>query len=417
MKHSWRVFLVFCITAVLLIACPIANAEIIVLAFDDVDLYIEELEAFFKIRDFDSVIEEYVKLTNTSIDEEEYMSVVPLYQYAQAMIHLRNERLQEADRIFTTLYELDENFPEGFEGVSKAKQLMFYTQGYILEKQGEYKEAIAKYNEAGMCQDATSRILKLREILDRNVIIPDRITMDDPVSKTDRIVLSWKDSQASDSYLVSYAALNGSTIGQSRVDTCEFTAEGLLPNTEYLFTITFDDLTSETKTSVMYYSAKTSAPQQFVSDDYVQRERPTIMSFTNADITQYNIEKAIKLDKATIIQPSDDGKSKITTDRGKRQNFNVYYLHIKFNCNPSAFKEGEQMRYTLILRTENEGVYSKVIQKNAPNISREALYIPIDELLTQIFDSKGKWSNDTGVLELYVNDMYVDGMGIEIAVQ
>ncbi len=394
-----------------------AAAEMNIIEIIDAQIYIEDMQSRFAIRDFEGVIDIYEDMVSENIDSGEYQDAIPLYQYALGMRYLNEGKFSEANSVFSTLYEADDSFPKDYDGVSKAGQVMHYAEGRMYENLGEYESAITAYQAAGLCQDATIRTVKLKDLVKNTVVIPDRIVMEDPIISANEMSVRWSDKEASESYTVSYATKNGATVESRTINECEFTAGGLLPDTEYVFTIGYDDASSDTGKNIMYYSAKTPPAEQLASADYVERERPSVYAFSSADVKRYTFEKAVKLNKGTVSEASQDGYVKVLVDRAKRQGFYEYYLHVKFDCVPSAFTDADTMTYALILRTQSSGVYSVSSGNKAPKTTIQTLYIPVNELLGALYDAKGKWNNDTGILELYVNGQYVDSVNISITEQ
>ena len=116
---------------------------------------------------------------------------------------------------------------------------------------------------------------------------------------------------------------------------------------------------------------------------------------------------------------SEEGKSIVMVNRNFAKGYYLYDFFIQLRNSDSGKNEFD---WALVLRMPDElGTYTINGKTAAPRANRmigEPYYFPMGGLLSAYFDNwDGEWIESTGIVELYIDGMYVDQAAIEIELE
>lgn len=343
------------------------------------------------------------------------------YRYAKGMMALGlvgadyPVNLQEADEIFTNLYEMfGKKFPdelllqtvksENRSRVADCETVYMYTKARVAEENGQYKEAIDLYNETKGFADSVKRVFDINE---QHPTPVDRITDVQYEAGNDFVRLTWADSGTAESYTVAYMPKGGGDVAETATAFCEATMNGLLPDTEYLLQLSAGgEFLKEIPVKTKYTS---------LSGAIVCESRAMVDYCKKTDREMFTLGDLIRRGMMAESGKTDEGKYRVLVNKGFSEGFYQYFLKIDvFNRS----EEKQELQWLLVLRLDDGGTFSFGETTAAPKsnpLIPTSIFFPVSDVLAQAFVyNDGVWPQTSGVIDLYIDGMYTDEVSITL---
>lgn len=360
-----------------------------------------------------NIYDEIVKIWPKATDRKG--NVDDFAQYCRARVAMDEYDFNQAINLFSSLTA---GFPEGYDQ-PKAESLSIYCMGQRYLSFGMNDEALVCFLQCNGTLDAAQLISQLTQ-KQEDVIV--KLTA--PLTRNTSITLMWDDMGANDTYSITYMP-KGTTVRSKTVKTSEkyVILDNLIPETDYTVYITpykegsiagaahsadFSTNTAESASGIM----RLESLRMYCYDIHHKNQVNSVLKNTDRDYFLDQLKNGTLKGHYTVIDEGGDmqmplGSMKIADDgfiigavfRAKTDSKNTYEVRI-------------------VLRPEGGGTYDLVRQLNFDRTRMNGLYIYLDDMLQEVYESSGGvWPYGIMFLDIYIDDSLLTRTQYKLAVK